>query len=536
MKSDEDFLTGTVEEFLAALPPDEVVEHSRNVVRNYVDSNSINFGDLKWVEFDSNGSAARGGISSAESMSTRLIGDWENNADIREIIEYSQAHTIRVGALIPVSTGENCFWCIPYRPAQNSLKAENRIRAILLNEPLLSQILDLFNQDAGLTVSEKRVIFQILIGHNLPEASRQDRVSVETKRSQLKSATTKLECNGQSSLMRLIVSQLIHLLYVCEEETSHMEMTESFTSRYFGGTSRLMAQRLSNGHLMRFWEFGPRNGYPILAMHGYLFPFLVLYSERELEKHNIRLILPLRGGFLDSQSAKSVITVETLAEENLELFSETTDSKPISILGHNMGAIYAMILATRQPARFRHVIGASVCLMQEQKNKPASVATKFMDGMRKLATESDIYEIAVRQFQKAVLMNNQVSKIVLRRIFKNSMHDLTVINGTKDKKSAFEWFREIAVNSVLGASSDLALISRDLEKTLNKVPIPIHFIHGPEDPYTNVDELHELAAFSSDAQCQLLTAGGHYAAASHPKEFWSMVSDVINEQSAKAQT
>jgi len=530
MNSHASFLKETVEDLMAALPPEDLVEHSRNIVRNYVDNNAQNIGELKWIEFDVVGSPVRGGISSAEHMSTRLLSNWDDDADLQEIIEFSHSHQIRAGELIPTSGKENYFWCIPYRPDQKSFKPENRVRAILINENLLSQILVIFNEDTNLTTAEKRIIFQILIGQNPPAAAKRDRVSPETKRSQLKSACTKLDCHGQSALMRLVVSQMVHLLYVCEAESSQMHLIESFTSRFFSESTRLLAQRLSNGNLVRYWEFGPRDGRPILVMHGYLFPFLVLDSEKIFTKHNIRLIFPLRTGFLDSQSSNGVLKIETLAEENLEnleLFSDLINEE-MSILGHNMGAVYALKLAKRKPQYFKHVIAASACLMQERKEADNSVAFKFVNGMRKLAKDTNIYEIAVRQFQKAVLMNNQVARVVLHRIFKDSQHDLAVINGTQNRQPAFKWFREIAVNSVLGASSDLALIAKDTKKMISDVPIPLYFLHAPDDPYTSIDELHELASCNKNSTCMILEAGGHYVSASHAEDFWQAIDNLIS--------
>lgn len=529
MTVDVKLLNETVEEFLSAMPPEQVSEQSREIVRSYLDSRDEKFGDIRWVELNAQNTPVRGGISSAETMSTRLITNWSEYPWMEEIVEIAQQEDFTAGALYPSSLTDQHYWCVPYRYTDPAAPPENRVRVIQLNEGLTSQVLELFNQDAGLTSAETRIIFQILLGMSAPKAAEQDNVSVETKRSQLKSATAKLNCNGQTELVRLIVTQMIHLLYLCESETSHMHLTEDFTVRFFGDKARLSVQRLSNGNLVRYWEFGPRDGTPLMALHGYLFPLLVLQSEKELQKHKIRLILPLRSGFLDSQSAGGILQLEKLAEENLEnleLFVQSISKEPIPLVGHIMGAVYAMLLAKRSPNLFSKVISASTFVMHEgEKNN--TFATQFTSGLRKLANNVGIYEVAIRQFQKVILMNERMTKITLRRLFRESPHDLAVINGDERFKPVFEWFQMISLNSVLGISSDLNLMSGSIEKYVRDVPVDLHFIHSADDPYTKPEFIKSLARNNARSTCTVLKEGGHYASASRPEIFWNAVAEKL---------
>lgn len=526
MRRDVNFLNQTMEEVLAPLPPEDVIQSSREVVRNYLEIGKNKVGRIKWAEFELNGTFVRGGIVNATQMSSRLIFDWTDDQTIEEIVAHAQLDGVKAGDLIEAKNGGGHYWCVPYRKPGMTAGAANRLRAIFLTEALFTEILDMFNENARLTPAEKHMVYQVTIGLNPNRAAQYDGVSTETRRSQLKAATLKLDCHSQIALVRLMVSQLIHLLYICESETSNLQLIEQFGTRFFGPSARLSVQCLPNGRVMRFWEFGPVNGRPLLVMHGFLFGFLVLDGENEFLKNNIRLVMPLRCGYLDEKTASGSRQLEKLASENIEdllLFTKCIFDEPVPIMGHNMGGMFAMLLAKTRPELFSNVTIASIMLMQDKARK-SSIAAKFASGLKKLAEETGIYEYAAKQMQKKVFSNEYAARHVLGRLFRDSPHDLDVVNGKRGSGPAFDWFRQIAMHCIDGFVSDLSLISRSQEHSLRDIHIPVRFVHGPGDPYTSVRELQTFASTNTRATCKILADGGHYVSASHPAEFWKEIS------------
>ncbi|MEM7429056.1 MAG: alpha/beta fold hydrolase, partial [Pseudomonadota bacterium] len=516
----------------SVIPPEHMVTASREVVKNYLRGDGNVVGSIHWVEFELDGGFVRGGISDLSLMSSRLVTNWNADPVIREIVDYVREEGIRVGELIETNAGNGHYWCVPYRPRDALAVPADRSRAVLLTEDLFLEILKLFNADAQLTRAERRMIYQILTGLNPTRAAAVDDVSVETKRSHLKAAASKLNCRGQTELVRLLVSQLIHLLYLCESETSHIQLVENFGARYFGSFGRLSVQRLPSGRVMRFWEFGPPAGKPVLAIHGYLFPFLVLESELQLIAHGLRIILPVRTGFLDGHTASEVFHRGQLVDELLEdlaAFIRIISPDPVPLLGHNMGGFYALLLAKKQPELFSTVIIASINLMNEQKDR-SSFTSRFWRGYRKLAGDIGIYEIAAKQFQKSVYSSSGATKYFLRRMFRGSRSDLDLLEGKCGSGPAYEWFRQIALHSLVGVSCDFSLTSRPAEEFIRDVPKPVTFLHGAEDPFTTVVEVEAFAAVNPAAACKVLTEGGHYASASHPELFWEAIVREISDR------
>ena len=266
-------------------------------------------------------------------------------------------------------------------------------------------------------------------------------------------------------------------------------------------------------------------------MHGYLFPSLVLDAEPYLEQHGLRLVLPLRGGFLDDQPASGILEINKLVEDNIEdlsQFIECNWGEPITVLGHNMGGVYALLLAARRSDLVKSVIAASVNLMRgEEKN--GTISSKFVGGLRKLASDVGIYEVAAKHFQKTALYNEQTAKLVLRRLFKDSPSDLDFVNGRVGSGPAFEWFRQIALHSAIGVAADVSVLSGPIENYIRGTKKPVAFVHGSADPYTSKEELKAYASLNPRATVTVLEEGGHYVSASHPVAFWQAVSDSLDE-------
>ena len=134
------------------------------------------------------------------------------------------------------------------------------------------------------------------------------------------------------------------------------------------------------GLKMHYVDEGPRNGAPLLLLHGvptwsYIFRHMII----PLAENGNRVIAPDRIGFGKSQKLTSADTqsyrhqVEWMAE-----FVRTLDLKQITLFGQDWGAIIGMHLAGEMPDRFRGmVLSNGVILTGEQKLPAAFTIWKY---------------------------------------------------------------------------------------------------------------------------------------------------------------
>ncbi|MDG2004767.1 MAG: hypothetical protein P8J20_15705 [Novosphingobium sp.] len=530
MSESEFLLQKDVEEVFALTPSDEAIASSREVIERYLNNNAALAGTIKWAEFSFIGKHIRSGISQAKSMSTRLISDWRDDRDIKELVSFAASGEIKAGLLVAsANINEQYIWFVPYTPADPTAEQMTRLKAVVITQELIAQVIDMFNQEARITIAERRMIFQIVVGLHPKEAAIADGLSVETKRLHLKNACSKLNCSGQPELMRLVLGQMIHILYMCETETSHMQVIERFTSDFIGRSARLSVQRLSNGRLMRFWEFGPVDGRPLLMIHGILFPFLVLNCNDQLERHNIRLVVPVRAGFLDDQMSSELFYEGRLIDQTLEdltAFVQQSWQKPIPVLGNATGGIFAMMMAQQDAGLFKNITVSSINLLAPNAGSD-SFSSNFLGGIKKLAGNAGIFEWLAKQYLKTTFSGEKTTRFVLRRLFGDCATDLDVVNGVVGAGASFDWYRRLHSNSLLGIPSDFKLMADVAQSLIEDLRIPTTFLHGQNDAMTSIELVQELVSVNPAIHLQALPNCGHLAAASHPDMFWDSVAKAI---------
>jgi pimeloyl-ACP methyl ester carboxylesterase/DNA-binding CsgD family transcriptional regulator len=532
MKRQDAHLRRSIEDVFSLMPSDMLAEARREVLDVYRRTNSDALDTIKWAEFAFDGRLLRCGLSQARSMSTRLISNWRDDETISEMVLRAKSGNVRAGELLSSESGEMLFWFVPYTPTDQAAIQTNRLKAVVITQELVSGIIEMFNADVGLTNAEVRMIFQIVVGLTPAEAASVDSVSVETKRAHLKNASSKLNCTKQSEIMRLILGQMIHILHLCEAETSHMRVVEAFTTEHLGEGARLSVQRLHNGRLMRFWELGPPNGRPVLVVHGYLFPFLLLNANESLQRLDIRLVVPVRQGYLDDHASGDVFYDGHLVEqtvEDLTQFTRQTWQSPVLLLGHATGGLLAIKMVARNPELFGNFVIASINLLATKPDKK-SYAASFFGGIRKLASDMTIYEPIIRQFQKTIFSSQQTAKFVLRRLFRDCATDVAVLDGKLGAGQSFAWYMQLHKHSPLGISSDFKLMITEASALLREHGLPLTLVHGPNDGFTRPGQIKELVANQASTMVTILPDGGHLAAASHPDLFWTAVAGGLQVQ------
>ncbi|MCY0096962.1 alpha/beta fold hydrolase [Hoeflea ulvae] len=507
------------------MPSEMSTAARREVLDAYRRKNSGATNTIKWAEFDFGGRLLRCGVSQARSMSTHLTSNWRDDETISEMVLLAEGGDVRAGELVQSVNSEILFWFVPYMPADQKVIQSSRLKAVVITQELVVGIIEMFNVDAGLTNAEMRLIFQIVVGLTPAQAASVDSVSVETKRAHLKNACSKLNCVKQSEIMRLILGQMIHILHLCEAETSHMRVVETFTTDHLGRAASLSVQRLHSGRLMRFWELGPPDGQPVLLIHGYLFPFILLNAGESLQRLNIRLTVPVRQGYLDDHACADIFYDGRLTEqavEDLTQFTRQTWKAPVPLLGHATGGLVAMKMAAANPDLFASLVVASINILSIRPDKK-SYAANFFTGIRKLANDTNIYEPIIRQFQKSIFANQQTAKFVLRRLFRDCATDVAVLDGKIGSGPGFAWYMELHKHSPLGISSDFKLVISEATSLLREYGSPVTFVHGPHDGFTRPDQVEDLVRDQPATIVKTLPDGGHLVGASHPELFWDAV-------------
>jgi len=466
-----------------SLMPEENANHARQAVLDtYLENDKRLSGAIKWAEFDLDGKFQRGGLSELTDLTTRILSDPSDDPEVQRLVGRASQLKLKPG-LIEALPGEDLmFWFIPYTPPSRDRMPTTSLRGLSITLELFGQVLDLFNPDTNLTPAEKRICFQFIGGSSLRDAAQVDGLGGETKRRQVKQAISKLDCEGQSGLASLLVGQMVH--------------------------------------------------FPILMVHGFMFPFAPINAPAHLDRNDLRVMMPIRTGYLDERSATNLFHGEDAVEQTIEdltLFLTQCWKRPIILMGELAGGPIAAILAARNPELVERLI---LFAINTVKGDPSakSFAKRFHGGLRQLAVKPTIFRFVAWQFRKFSTTRKAV-RTTMTRIMRDCPSDLEAMEGTRGAGAAYEWQIDLIGFSPVGIADDFRMIIRgEWGESLSHHTMPVDYLHGPDDSLTTVDDVRELMESNPSAKLHILEEGGHFAHASHADLVWDKIAEISREK------
>ena len=482
---------------------------------------------LRWAELTPAGGFARGGKSDLKQLTTQTISDPDQDEGIRELAAALKRVPPEAGRILASQSGEQFFWVLPGFPGSRDVQQVPRLVAIVVTEALLNQVLSVFNSQRKISPAEARTIFQLISGLSLRDAAAADNVAFETKRAQIKSVYDKMTCSGQVDLVRVVIGQMTQLLALVQSESSAMRVTEDYIARYLADIARFHFQRLPNGHVIRVLECGDLFGTPVVMSHGVLFPAILKGTHRFLEVSNIRLIVPLRPGYLEAQDHWGVDprgTSETDFQQDLALFIDRKIREPVRLVGNSMGAAHAIAFNLRFP---EHVAALTLMSANFANTKTSNLGTfdYLLYSARKIANRPGFLRTLAWQFRK-IYMREKTSSSVLDRLFDKNSYDTDAL--PKDAKGAIDarWFMDLFGTSVAGIADDFhTAFSMDL-KSMQGLSKMVSVIHGSDDRLSPPRSVQAATAAIQDKRWVTVQNAGHLAAISHSEKVWPLMMGV----------
>ncbi len=524
----ESKIRASIASVFSVLPAKAADGAKEQLLKQFLDNKTS--GDMlqiKWVEFQDTGKVVRSGCTSLNDLSTEFYSDTHVDGDIKLLHQRAKNHEAQIGTIEKLTGKEAFIWFISLPQAYYQDNKADYFKALIINETVFYHTLESFNSDANLTKSEKRIIFQLTCGISVSEAATIDHVNVETKRSQLKSTFNKLQCINQVSLIRLALSQLTYLSSLTLLQNAHREgsrTAELFAYNYFPDTINYSQRQLSNGNVLRFFECGPLDGKPVILIHGLMFPLILTSCHDCLKKHNIRLIMPIRHGYLENGSTTKLYRKDHELKQSIEditCFIQQHFTDPVPVIGHAFGSAITIKLASENPGLFSQIICASLTMSKPQVYH-SKIVYGFLYGLNQLLSKPGVFRMIIWQFRKYFASIGNI-KPIIEKMFVSVNDDLTLLNKKIGNQPAYSWFRDNFRSSIIGIAEDFAFTMHNANFNINKIKAPILLIHGRQDTITSEKTINDLTQKNTNCEIFYIEGGGFLAYGTHNDIFWEKI-------------
>ena len=485
---------------------------------------------LKWAEFSKSGAVLRSGVTDMVARVTTIISEHSQDEEVANLVDEVQANGLEAGRIVYFPKRDEFIWFLPVAPLGSDALSEWHVKGFIVTEMFFSDLVRHLNPRRRITPAESRVTFQLIAGATLREAAEHDALSVDTKRAQIKSAAAKLDCAGQTDLVRVLIGQLSHITAISNSQSDANDDAEGFVARHLGNDVNLSVHRLGNGRLIRILECGQSDASPVIVIHGILFPNTIFGASEHLKRNNLKLVIPLRRGYLETPRKRVSDNYVFDAIEDIALYIEKSFSAPPLVMGQSYGGPIALAFASAFPERVKALMMLSAHFGNAP-HRSDSHASHFFGGFRRVIHDNAMVEAIALQFAKHYVKPSRARKILVR-LFQGNECDLSILEGHLGRPPSYDWFIDLYQRSLTAISDDFRFTMGQRTSEIKRPECNLSFLHAEGDPLSSIKAVSDIAESLDADMLHLPREAGHFAAASHPEAVWNSVGKWVRKFSA----
>ena len=264
-----------------------------------------------------------------------------------------------------------------------------------------------------------------------------------------------------------------------------------FLKTYYPGVFRFHEITQSSGRKLRVAETGPIDGKPVLWLHSQTLPCPEQFCDQWTHKKGIRLIIPLREGFLEEcDSAFSLPShIENCTNDIAAAIRYFCNGRA-SVVANSSATPYAINLATKYPQCVEHITFCAAGYVGRYNSKPVR---RLVNGVKNLVTKNEI--LLARMFDRYLKKMSSLPGIleVLKASYKDSEWDKAVFNKLLSNPVNHSWMYESYRKSRHSVIMDVAMGGRNVWKEASKIRCEVLFVHGANDPINLLSDTKEIA-------------------------------------------
>lgn len=374
-----------------------------------------------------------------------------------------------------------------------------------------------------LTPKEIRLTAQILIGLNLQSAANADNVSIETKRSQIKSIINKLNVERQIDVVRILLPELSLLADVSAWDSEGQSLFNQYANRYLPDDVRCNRMVDKAGKTVRIIDYGPVRGKPVIILHSMIFPDITNEDVEFALKNNLRLIWPIRPGILESTPIpKSVKHYSRETIEGIDLAWENLCGEPVHVIAMVSSAWHAAKYATTYPRKVSGITFAATCFSAgKYENNLAYFGSSIMElCSRNVWLMTKTVDFIQKNVEDVSTFGNTI-----KRVFLQSDPDSDVLEREFSSPFYGERIKMVMVRSPESVKHDYFNQIHFSWLSIGTLKIPVKFIHGSQDSIHKISDLKRLIKNIGNASLTVMENTGHIMQYEH---FQSLVRNALN--------
>ncbi|WP_422369757.1 alpha/beta fold hydrolase [Hoeflea sp.] len=334
-----------------------------------------------------------------------------------------------------------------------------------------------------LTDRELNLVRGLAEGHSLQALSATTGRSLNTLRSQLKSAFQKTGTNTQADLVRLVSTLSGSKVDLPAQPAGQQDEVV---------TGRLVWSTMADGRAVPVHLIGPDTGIPVIFIHGMLDGIAITSKIHHLlSQYGIRIIAPERPNFGQADSASRLKTApEEFAGDTAALIRDM-GLEDCLLLGHMAGSLYAFAAAGAASQQVRGIVSVAggvpirsvrqLALMTPRQRTVAYTA-RFAPKLLPTVIRAGIAQI-----------DSNDPNAFMKALYPEGCKDRTVVADPHIAAAILDGYRFAVAQGHRAFEIDSYHVTRDWSPLVRKSLCPALILHGAHDPVVNISTVREFA-------------------------------------------
>lgn len=331
--------------------------------------------------------------------------------------------------------------------------------------------------------SELHIGHLLCLGNSLQQIAQIRKRSLHTVRVQVKNMLQKTATHTQTDIVRLMVTM-----------ASFGSVKNIHAAHYFVDAKdkqNLMIE-VNNGREMPVHLFGPKNGRPVIYVHGMLSGININSDFGELlAQNNIRLIAPIRPYYASSPPAYKVKSSPEEFAIDLRYILDYLEVESAPIIGNMAGSIYAFASASAMPNRITGILNISGCvpivslrqiIAMSPRQRVVAWTSRFAPKLLSAILRTSIS-----------LIDSGDEDKFLDGLYGKNTHDRMILQNKKIHSTIYSGFLFAISQGHYAFEVDAHHATRDWSKFVKKAKQKTLLIHGAFDRVTPISTVREFA-------------------------------------------
>ena len=353
------------------------------------------------------------------------------------------------------------------------------IRALDLNwnEQVASTLMRSFE----LTDAELEICHLLLDTRDTSQMAQARGTSVHTVRTQLRTIFSKTETATQVDLIRMIA------LLCTRSSASEGDGTEWIDPL---GNEEIFHN--ANGQRIAYSWMGDHKGRPALLVHGMATGYLLMSDGvQELQRQGIKLYVVSRPSFGSSDTTARDTPIQHAANAIIALAKHLKiESWPA--IGHSAGFPPLIRAALDPTARISSIVGAAAYLPYRKSENFKAFPPARKIAFR-LARNSQFMADMVGRFCYRMAVSNSTA-FLEEHMYSDCAPDREALRNPECAELVAFAGKFMITHQHRAVAGDLRMMASDWSKDLKACPVPIHLLHGEDDPVNRIAEVRAIAA------------------------------------------